>query len=326
MLTKSSPAPSRCDPARMRRIALAAVLVVATAAAGAAAGTAAAPPGDAALLRRHLPVLVLHPAERFQPVAVDAFLAASDRLVRRPDGTWTPAAPGEAPTRLDVRDCDAALGPTAVDCYVPLAGGPPTVYGAVHRRPGRIVVQYWFFEPFNLWSPVVPPAANAWQAHEGDWEHVAVVLDGSGRAIQAGYAQHCGGVRVPWQKAPKQRGTARPIVYVGLGSHASYTRPGVHPTDPRCWRDPKVIVPIFTALGYRLIDHAGGGRRITGPRLVRLSATSPEWAAFAGTWGEDQVVRLGDTTLRDGAGPTGPTQKAAWRNPVGTVASWPLSH
>ena len=56
----------------MRRIALAAVLAVATAAAGAAAGTAAAPPGDAALLRRHLPVLVLHPAERFPPVAVDA--------------------------------------------------------------------------------------------------------------------------------------------------------------------------------------------------------------------------------------------------------------
>ena len=99
--------------------------------------------------------------------------------------------------------------------------------------------------------------------------------------------------------------------------------PPMPPVDVKFARD---IVPIFTALGYRLIDHAGGGRRITGPRLVRLSATSPEWAAFAGTWGEDQVVRLGDTTLRDGAGPTGPTQKAAWRNPVGTVASWRLSH
>ena len=259
----------------MRRVALAAVLVVsAAAAAGAVPGAAAAPRGDAALLRRHLPVLVLHPAERFAPVAVEPFLAASDRLVRRPDGTFSPAGPGEAPTLLDVRGCTAELGPAGAECYVPLGGGPPTVYGAVHRRKARIVVQYWLFAPFNLWSPVVPAASDAWQAHEGDWEHIAVVLDAGGRPLHVGYAQHCGGVRVPWADVPTQRGTARPVVYVGLGSHASYPGPGVHGTDPRCWRDPKVVVPIFTALGYRLVDHAGGGRRIVAPRLVRLTSTS----------------------------------------------------
>ncbi len=208
---------------------------------------------------------------------------------------------------------------------MPLGGGPPTVYGAVHRRGARIVVQYWLFAPFNLWSPVVPAASDAWQAHEGDWEHIAVVLDAGGRPLHVGYAQHCGGVRVPWADVPTQRGTARPVVYLGLGSHASYPRPGVHATDPRCWRDPKVIVPIFTALGYRLVDHAGGGRRIVAPRLVRLTSTSPAWTTFAGTWGEDRFVRLGEVTLRDGTGPTGPTHKSAWRNPVGTVASWPLA-
>jgi len=310
----------------MRRVALAAVLVVsAAAAAGAVPGAAAAPRGDAALLRRHLPVLVLHPAERFAPVAVEPFLAASDRLVRRPDGTFSPAGPGEAPTRLDVRGCTAELGPAGAECYVPLGGGPPTVYGAVHRRKARIVVQYWLFAPFNLWSPVVPAASDAWQAHEGDWEHIAVVLDAGGRPLHVGYAQHCGGVRVPWADVPTQRGTARPVVYVGLGSHASYPGPGVHGTDPRCWRDPKVVVPIFTALGYRLVDHAGGGRRIVAPRLVRLTSTSPAWTTFAGTWGEDRFVRLGEVTLRDGTGPTGPTHKSAWRSPVGTVASWPLA-
>jgi hypothetical protein len=310
----------------MRRIAAAVSVVIAAAgAAGTVAGATTAAPGDATLLRRHLPVLVLHPAERFPPVAVDAFLAASDRLVRRPDGTFTPAGPGEAPTRLDVRGCTAETGPSGADCYLPLAAGPPTVYGAVHRRPGRIVVQYWLFSPFNLWSPVVPPASDAWQAHEGDWEHVAVVLDGAGRPLQVGFAQHCRGVRIPWGRVRTLRGTARPLVYVGLGSHASYPRPGVHETDPSCWPDPKVVVPIFTALGYRLIDHAGGGRRVAAPRLVRLTSTSPEWAAFAGTWGEDRFVRLGEVTFRDGTGPTGPTRKSAWRNPVGTVAAWPLA-
>jgi hypothetical protein len=270
-------------------------------------------------------VLVLHPAERFPPVAVDAFLASSDRLVRRPDGTFTPAGPGEAPTRLDVRGCAAETGPGGADCYLPLVAGPPTVYGAVHRRSGRIVVQYWLFSPFNLWSPVVPPASDAWQAHEGDWEHIAVVLDAAGRPLHVGFAQHCGGVRVPWGRVQTQRGTARPLVYLGVGSHASYPRPGVHETDPKCWPDPQVVVPIFTALGYRLVDHAGGGRRVVAPRLVRLTSTSPDWAAFAGTWGEDRFVRLGEVTFRDGTGPTGPTHKSAWRNPVGTVAAWPLA-
>ena len=268
-------------------------------------------------------MLVLHPAERYPPVPVDAFLSASDRLVRRADGTYSPAGPGETPTRLDVRGCTAETGPAGADCYLPLSGGAPTVYGAVHRRGGRIVVQYWLFAPFNLWSPVVPAAANAWQAHEGDWEHVAIVLGARGTPVTAGYAQHCGGVRLPWARVPLQRGTRRPLVYVGLGSHASYPSPGVHPTDPACWPDPKVVVPIFEALGYEMVDYAGGGRRITAPRLVRLTATSPAWTSFAGTWGETRYVRLGDVTFADGAGPIGPTHKTVWRSPVATVASWP---
>ena len=115
------------------------------------------------------------------------------------------------------------------------------------------------------------------------------------------------------------------LVYVGLGSHASYPSPGVHPTDPACWPDPKVVVPIFDALGYEMVDHAGGGRRITTPRLVLLTATSPAWTSFAGTWGETRFVRLGDVTFADGTGPVGPTHRADWRNPVGTVASWTLA-
>jgi hypothetical protein len=305
-----------------------AVAVLASSVAAVVATPIAQPasPGDATLLPRHLPVLVLHPAERYPPVAVDAFLGASDQLVRRPDGSFgAPAAPGDAPTRLDVRGCTVAMGPAEVACYEPLAAGPPTVDGAVHRRSGRIVLQYWFFAPVNLWSPVVPAAANAWQAHEGDWEHVAVVLDARGAPLHAGYAQHCGGVRVPWSRVPLQRGTRRPIVHVGLGSHASYPRPGEHLTDPRCWPDPQVVLSIFKALGYRLVDHAGGGRRILAPRLLRLTSTTPAWTAFSGTWGEDQYARLGDVTFKDGAGPIGPTHKRAWRDPVGTVASWPLA-
>ena len=308
----------------MRGLAAVTVLVGVVAATSAPAASSPAP-GDAVLLARHLPVLVLHRAEPSPPVAVDAFLAGSDALVQAPDGTFRPASAGETPTRLDVRGCAAAVGPPGSACYQPLAAGPPTAYGAVHRRRSRIVLQYWLFWPVNVWSPVVPAAADAWQVHEGDWEHVALVLDARGRPLHAGYAQHCAGVRIPWSSVPRQRGAERPVVHVGLGSHASYAKPGVQPTDPKCWRDPKVVVPIFTALGYRLVDHAGGGRRITELRLVRLTSTSPAWTSFAGTWGEDRYVRLGQVAFKDGAGPIGPTHKRAWREPLAAVAAWPLT-
>ncbi len=80
------------------------------------AGTAGGNAGgsDRALLARHVPVLVLHPAEQLAPVAVDGFLADSDLTVRGADGAWEPSsAPlGEAPreARLDHRACSAIDG------------------------------------------------------------------------------------------------------------------------------------------------------------------------------------------------------------------------
>ena len=56
----------------------------------------------------------------------------------------------------------------------------PTQYAHVFwldRVRGKLVVQYWFFYPFNEWV----------NHHEGDWEHVNVVLEGPthlGRAAE----------------------------------------------------------------------------------------------------------------------------------------------
>lgn len=58
-------------------------------------------PSDAALLARHAPVVVLHPAERAAPTAVDGFLADSDL----------------AGGRYDNRHCSARDGLAALDCY-----------------------------------------------------------------------------------------------------------------------------------------------------------------------------------------------------------------
>ncbi len=59
---------------------------------------------------------------------------------------------------------------------------PPTQYAHLYwldRARGLLAIQYWFFYPFNEWI----------NRHEGDWEHVTVVLRGPGRLTDdAGWA------------------------------------------------------------------------------------------------------------------------------------------
>jgi hypothetical protein len=309
---------------RSSDIVIGRVLAAVAALAIAGSGSAAAP-SPQALLARHAPVVVLHPAERFQPVPVDGFLADSDVRARQPDGTWA-AVPGPLPAaggpwRLDQRHCLARDGLAAVDCYASAEaahGGRPTVYGVYHRRGDRIALQYWLFYPLNPYSPEVPPDPLFAQVHEGDWELVTVILDRAGRPLTAGYSRHCGGTRRAWAKVPK-RGQ-RPLVYVALGSHANYFRPGSFAHDKRCWPEQAVIV--FENYGKPLRDFAGSGANLS-PRVVRVTAASPAWMRFPGAWGEDQIVFFPQATFTFGAGPTGPAFKRVWKDPVGVPLSWP---
>jgi hypothetical protein len=57
------------------------------------------------------------------------------------------------------------------DSLVADAGFPPTQYAHLfwlNRAEGLLGIQYWFFYPFNEWI----------NRHEGDWEHVNVILQG----------------------------------------------------------------------------------------------------------------------------------------------------
>jgi len=281
----------------------------------------------AQLLARHAPVLVLHPDERFLPVPVDGFLADSDLQVRGPDGTWqasTASLPQAGPaSRLDHRSCLAVDGPAALDCYVAAEqahAAAPTVYGAVFRTRDRIVLQYWLFYPANVFS-LAGARGLFWQSHEGDWEAVAVLLDGRERPILVGLSEHCAGVRRDWAGAP-HRGS-RPVVFVALGSHANYFTPGKKPLARSCW--PKEALAVYDAYKVPLLDTAARGRTVT-PGVSRVTAAAPPWMAFAGTWGEDQFVHFPDVApLRFGGGPRGPAFHELWRRPVATVLAWPVA-
>jgi hypothetical protein len=282
------------------------------------------PPSLGTLLARHVPVLVLHPAERFRPVAVDGFLADSD-LLRRTAAGWEkidgPPPLGGADLRLDQRLCSAREGAAAISCYADAQAahpGPPTVYGAAFRRGNRIALQYWLFYAYNAYSPTVP-AGDIWQVHEGDWESVSVLLDTRGTPLLVGLSRHCEGSRRDWTRASR-RG-AHPLVYVGLGSHANFFRPGAFRLEPRCFT-PEVI-SIIRAFGRAPLDRAGTGATVR-PRLIRVTATAPSWMGFAGTWGEDGFVHFPNNEPNAyGAGPRGPAFHEQWRSPIGDVLGWP---
>jgi hypothetical protein len=302
-------------------LALLASLALVPAASGA---PDARPPSLATLLARHIPILVLHPAERFGPVRVDGFLVDSD-LQRKTAAGWEtivgPLPAGGADLRLDQRSCRAIDGLAASPCYAAAQaahGSDPVVYGRAFRTPRRIELQYWIWYPYDDYSPTVPGGA-LWQVHEGDWEAVAVVLDLAGRPLAAGYSQHSGGFRREWARVPKQG--LRPTVYVALGSHANYFTPGAHRLDPRTV-DPAVI-PVIEAYGFAPVDNTGRGR-VVRPRLLPITATAPAWMTFAGRWGEAEYIKLPDKDpLAAGGGPTGPAFHAQWRRPVREVLSWP---
>ncbi len=293
----------------------------------------AAPPASA-LLERYEPILVLHPAERFAPAPVDGFIADSDLKQRTANGSWqtatgVPFPPPEVPGctettcwRLDQRSCAANAGLASIECYAGAEaahGGAPTIYGASFRRGKQIALQYWLFYPYDFWSPKLPQSDEFWKAHEGDWEAVTVVLDASQRPVYVAASRHCKGARRAWTKA--QRVGQRPVIYVSLGSHSHYFAPGERVEDPSCW--PSEAVAIYKAYGVAMLDHAAAGRRIASLRLIPVTATSPSWMTFPGTWGEDQYARFPNATFKFGAGPRGPVFHELWRQPFTTPLGWP---
>ena len=312
----------------MRALALLAKLQVVTwlflLAVGSAAASPAPAPSLATLLNRYSPVVVLHPQERFQPMPVDGFLADSD-LYRRAGTAWQkvdePLPVGVGGYRLDQRLCSARDGVAAIECYAAAEnahGEPPSVYGNASRRGDRIVLQYWLFYAYDAYSPTVP-AGQFWQAHEGDWEAVAVLLDLHGKPLLAAYSQHSRGVRRAWATVPK-RGT-HPVDYVALGSHANYFTVRTHRFDPRIVEP--LVISIIRQNGLAPVDHTGNGP-VLRPKVVPITSSTPTWMRFAGFWGEGQYLHAPRRApFAYGTSPQGPAFHPLWRAPVSTALSWP---
>jgi hypothetical protein len=319
--------------------ALGAVLVLSVA----APGTAGAANDDRTLLEMYQPVTHLDPVEQFGPASVQSFVADSD-LERLEASSWTLAdpdpepgdlpGPGTGTWRLNQDPCTplSALGGLA--CYAAAGNegaGASVVYGHVARVPGAVVLEYWFFYYDDVYSYTYPPSDFIWQAHEGDWETVSVVLSEDEQPQFVGYSQHCLGQRRAWSSTPLL-GT-HPVVYVADGSHANYFTAGIHPINVQCIPPPAIAFLQAAHLPLPA-DHVFDGGEVAGPpdaggtlTHVRLIDDGrPSWVSFPGSWGEAQYFHAPAPigTVPFGTSPQGPAYHALWVDPLGTLAGWPL--
>jgi hypothetical protein len=285
------------------------------------------------LLAAYQPVLKLHPAEAFEPTKVQSFISDSD-LEQLTGGTWTVVdsspEPGDLPDsgawRLNQDTCSPATALGGLACYAAAGAtgsGGPAVYGRVVPEGDRIVLQYWYFYYDDVYSYPFATLGAFWQAHEGDWEVVNVVLSGDEEPLFVGYSQHCLGQRRAWSGVDLADGT-HPIVYVALGSHANYFTPGLHQFNPVCV--PAQVTAILNA--FHLPPPAdvvsGDGPAVDGT-IHQIEAGHPAWMSFPGFWGELQYFHAPAPigTVPFGTAPQGPAFHSVWTDPLATLAGWP---
>ena len=107
-------------------------------------------------------------------------------------------------------------------------------YGRVVRQSGWIILQYWYFYPFNNWRTGFFGAND----HEADWEMVNIYCyedsQGEVRPAWVGYASHNfqgDDLRRHWDDPELEKVDEHPVVYPGGGSHASYFQGGEYLTE-----------------------------------------------------------------------------------------------
>jgi hypothetical protein len=308
---------------------------------GGAAGSATTP--DAQLLKIYEPVMQFDPLEQFLPTKVESFISDADldhltateswAVVRTNPGPGDLPGPGTGLWRLNQDPCSPAAAIGGLACYAAAAGqgsGEPVVYGRVTRQDDHVVLQYWYFYYDDVYSYAYPPSDFIWQAHEGDWESVSVVLSGDEQPLYVGYSQHCLGQRRDWADTTRFDDT-HPIVHVAIGSHANYFTAGTHPINVACV--PAQAVAILGAMGLPLpVDYAFAGPTAGPPDsggsvmpIEEIGDGGASWVQFPGFWGELQYFHAPAPigTVPFGTSPVGPAFHPEWTNPLGTLATWP---
>ena len=227
-------------------------------------------------------------------------------------------------------------------------------YGRVERQNGWVVLQYWFFYPFNNWRSGFFGVND----HEADWEMACVYCSESAEGAVypewVAYASHDfsgDDLRRRWDDPELERVGEHPVIYAGAGSHASYFVRGEYLTEleivflsPFVRLTRRLERSLRRALGqdqggqaqaigragfntFRIpfVDYARGDGLSIGPGQdkewdePRLLDPAPAWAlCYRGLWG----LYACDPVAGENA-PAGPlydrdgTERRVWYDPLG---------
>jgi hypothetical protein len=152
---------------------------------------------------------------------------------------------------------------------------------------GLVALEYWFFYPYNYFpfvvrtklmeeAPIAGEVLNI-DRHQGDWEHIDVLLDP--RTLQPQWlymARHSyEGQLIPWSSSSLATEAGHPVVQAAYGGHPTY--------EPGC--EARRRPATYNVLVDWLV--CGGGR------FAFLAATTPlvsianaPWACWPGHFGE----------------------------------------
>lgn len=173
-------------------------------------------------------------------------------------------------------------------------------------------LQYWFFYALNYYpmtvdtptmlsSPLQADTADI-DFHEGDWEHVTVLLDQQGSGYVPKFvwmARHSSeGVLIPWDQV-EHDSAGHPVVYPAFGGHPSYPDCGAHPRA------------LLAAAVYDYVVCGGTGLyTLSAAPLVDLARVS--WSCWPGYFG----TTVGTAQSSNADDPTGSILVAGPRSPL----------
>ena len=221
-------------------------------------------------------------------------LQCTDHLCMHYGDIITPLSPNTTKFNLEIKSSEMYYGDKASLNNTP-------VYAHVHpttnsQYPNTITVQYWFLYYFN------GPQFKCLGAHEGDFEHVSLIINATTQQIMHGYfSAHSH--EALWINVDQMIviGT-HPVVYSALNSHASYPTPGIKTRKTT----------------YGIIDDYCSNRGDTwvpseGVNMGEKNIPMLGWIQFSGTIGSLNGVKAPNCAVFDGSPPHfPPMQEDYW--------------
>jgi hypothetical protein len=170
-----------------------------------------------------------------------------------------------------------------------------------------LALQYWFFYPYNYYptaatpdlmndAPIAGDVVNT-DLHQGDWEHVTVLVDpGTGKPRWLYMAHHSDeGRYFRWDSSAlsfSDRAHLHPIVQAAYGGHPTY--------EPRCGARQRFAHGLRGAVSDWVV--CGSGRFAFGASTTPLvDIAAAPWACWKGHFGFATKTEVGTAKLNEGS-------------------------